>query len=113
MCLTREACHFLSESSVSAEQLTQQLALLTDTLALHGDPPLVWFSPERVAGPRLAESLRFGMLELKEHLDTFLDRKDHAAEVCVLFLSFITGSSRKFVKLKNHISKHNLYKVII
>jgi hypothetical protein len=59
----------------------QQLAGLTDTLALHGDPPLVWFSPDKVAGPRLAESLRFGMLELKEHLDTFLDRKDHAAEV--------------------------------
>lgn len=108
MCLTREACHFLSESSVSAEQLTQQLALLTDTLALHGDPPLVWFSPERVAGPRLAESLRFGMLELKEHLDTFLDRKDHAAEVFVLFLSFITGSSRKFVKMKNHISNRKI-----
>ncbi|XP_046667613.1 protein furry isoform X2 [Homalodisca vitripennis] len=79
VCLTREACHYLSESGVSADQLTQQLASLTDTLALHGDPPLVWFSPERVAGPRLAESLRFGMLELKEHLDTFLDRKDHAA----------------------------------
>lgn len=82
MCLTREACHYLSESGVSADQLIQQLASLTDTLALHGDPPLVWFSSDRVAGPRLNESLRFGMLELKEHVDTFLDRKDHAAEVC-------------------------------
>lgn len=100
---------------MSAEQLTHQLALLTDTLALHGDPPLVWFSPERVAGPRLAESLRFGMLELKEHLDTFLDRKDHAAEVFILFLSFITESPRQIVTIlkKNHISEYNLDKVII
>ncbi|XP_075228459.1 microtubule binding protein furry isoform X2 [Lycorma delicatula] len=80
VCFTREACHYLSESMEAASTLVSQLASLTDTLASHGDPPLVWFSVERVAGSRLVEALRFGMLELKEHLDTFLDRKDHAAE---------------------------------
>lgn len=82
VCFTREAFHFLSESGASVDNLVHQLASLTDTLALHGDPPLVWFCPEKVAGSRLTEALKFGMLELKEHLDTYLDRKDHAAE-CV------------------------------
>uniref|UniRef100_A0A1B6DZ54 Protein furry n=1 Tax=Clastoptera arizonana TaxID=38151 RepID=A0A1B6DZ54_9HEMI len=80
VCLTREACHYLSESGLNIETVTQHLALLTDTLVLHGDPPLVWFCPEKVAGSRLAEALKFGMLELKEHLDTYVDRKDHANE---------------------------------
>lgn len=73
----------------AASTLVSQLASLTDTLASHGDPPLVWFSVERVAGSRLVEALRFGMLELKEHLDTFLDRKDHAAEVNILLQPII------------------------
>lgn len=81
VCFTREACHFLSQSGVSVDNLVQQLASLTDTLALHGDPPLVWFSPDKVAGTRLTEALKFGMLELKEHLDTYLDRKEHTTEV--------------------------------
>lgn len=86
VCLTREACHYLSESGLSIDNVTQHLASLTDTLALHGDPPLVWFCPEKVAGTRLSEALRFGMLELKEHLDTYVDRKDHAAEVVMHWL---------------------------
>lgn len=83
VCSTREACHFLSESGVNVDNLVHQLASLTDTLALNGDPPLVWFCPEKVAGSRLTEALKFGMLELKEHLDTYLDRKDYASEVCI------------------------------
>lgn len=80
MCLTREACHYLSESCDQAQCLVSQLGQLTDTLASHGEPPLVWFSADRVAASRLVDAVRFGMLELKEHLDTFLDKKELTAE---------------------------------
>ncbi|XP_039287310.1 protein furry [Nilaparvata lugens] len=80
MCLTREACHYLAESCEHAACLVSQLGQLTDTLASHGEPPLVWFSADRVAASRLVDAVRFGMLELKEHLDTFLDKKELTAE---------------------------------
>lgn len=34
-----------------------------------------------INSPRLAESLRFGVLEVQEHLETYFDRKDHVSEV--------------------------------
>jgi len=48
------------------------------------EPPLVWFSYEvlSTAGPRFADLLRFGALEVQEHLETFMDRRDAAVEVC-------------------------------
>jgi hypothetical protein len=53
------------------------------------EPPLVWFSYEVLssAGPRFADLLRFGALEVQEHLETFLDRRDAATEVRSLFYS--------------------------
>ncbi|KAL1131070.1 hypothetical protein AAG570_012307, partial [Ranatra chinensis] len=77
--VTRLACHFLSECALG-DNLSVQVSALNDLLVARGDPPLVWFSPDRVASPKLSETLRFGMLELQEHLETFLDKKDQASE---------------------------------
>ncbi|CAB0015919.1 unnamed protein product, partial [Nesidiocoris tenuis] len=78
--INKEACGFLSEAAPS-EHVASQLQSLTELLVSQGDPPLAWFSPDKVANPRLAERLRFGMLVLQEHIDTFLDRKDQVTEL--------------------------------
>lgn len=81
--MTRESCHYLNVCPPSgiASVLGPRLAAATDMLATTLEPPLVWFDPDTISNSRLADSLRFGVLEIHEHLETFFDRKDHAAEV--------------------------------
>lgn len=67
-------------SSASIE-LGYHLTSHADLLSTKAEPPLIWFSIGIFANQRLNESLRFGMLEIQEHLETFLDKKDHATEV--------------------------------
>ncbi|XP_014285726.3 protein furry isoform X3 [Halyomorpha halys] len=74
--LSREACQLLCDF----DGLSSPLGSLGEKLATIQDPPLVWFSPDRIVSHTLSDTLRFGMLELREHLDTFLDRKDQASE---------------------------------
>ncbi|XP_069669911.1 protein furry isoform X4 [Periplaneta americana] len=83
--LTQEACQYLSgNSAVTASQgaalLGSRLLVVAELLSSQADPPHVWISPNAVTSPRLTEALRFGMLEIQEHWETFLDRKDHAVE---------------------------------
>ena len=84
--LTQEACQYLSgNSAVTSSQgtalLGSRLLVVTELLSSQTEPPHVWISPSAVSSPRLTEALRFGMLEIQEHWETFLDRKDHVAEV--------------------------------
>lgn len=86
MSLTQEACQYLSGSSaVTASQgaalLGSRLLVVAELLSAQAEPPHVWISANAVTSPRLTEALRFGMLEIQEHWETFLDRKDHTAEV--------------------------------
>ncbi|CAH0386341.1 unnamed protein product [Bemisia tabaci] len=78
---SREAVHLLADCSEveGCNHLLGQLSSLTDNLAAHTEPPLVWFNPDSISN-HITESLKFGMLELREHLDTLLDRKDYSAE---------------------------------
>lgn len=39
-----------------------------------------WFSQGVACTPRLSETLRYSVLEIQEHLETFFDRKDHVME---------------------------------
>lgn len=41
----------------------------------------IWFNSANLNNTRLSESLRYGMLEVQEHLETFCDRKDQATMV--------------------------------
>lgn len=62
-------------------QLGHRISVLADLLSSKDEPPRVWFSSSLPSTPRLTESLRFGVLEIQEHLETFFDRKDHVMEV--------------------------------
>lgn len=55
--------------------------MLSDLLSAKEEPPRVWYNQQLPTTPRLFESLRFGVLEIQEHLETFFDRKDHVLEV--------------------------------
>jgi len=79
--LTREASALLSNGSSASAHLGCYLSGHAELLSSKAEPPLVWFSVTIFANQRLNETLRFGMLEVQEHLETFLDRKDHATEV--------------------------------
>lgn len=79
--LTREASALLNNGSTASAHLGCNLAGHAELLSSKAEPPLVWFSVAIFANQRLNETLRFGMLEVQEHLETFLDRKDHATEV--------------------------------
>jgi hypothetical protein len=79
--LTLDVGRLLSTPCVQLSTPVNQIAeLLASGKA---EPPLVWFSYEVLsgAGPRFADLLRFGALEVQEHLETFLDRRDAAVEV--------------------------------
>jgi hypothetical protein len=101
--LTQETCQYLSGSaavtaSPGAALLGSRLLIVAELLSTQAEPPHVWISPNAVTSPRLTEALRFGMLEIQEHWETFLDRKDHAAEVfyrdklyLLIFLEDITS----------------------
>lgn len=90
MSLTQEACQYLSGSSAvtssqGATLLGSRLILVTELLSAQAEPPRVWISGNAVTSSRLTEALRFGMLEIQEHWETFLDRKDHTVEVwCIV-----------------------------
>ncbi|XP_068083711.1 protein furry [Anabrus simplex] len=78
--VTQEACQLLNGGSAAAALLGSRLATVAELLTARGEPPRVWISSSATSGPQLTESLKFGMLGVQEHWETFLDRKDHAAE---------------------------------
>ncbi|XP_039484848.1 protein furry isoform X11 [Drosophila santomea] len=61
-------------------QLGNRISLFTDLLSSRADPPQVWCSELQATTPKLFETLRFNVLEVQEHLETFFDRKDHVLE---------------------------------
>uniref|UniRef100_T1PLY0 Cell morphogenesis protein n=1 Tax=Musca domestica TaxID=7370 RepID=T1PLY0_MUSDO len=61
-------------------QLGNRISLFTDLLSSRADPPKVWCSEHQTTTPRLFETLRFNVLEVQEHLETFFDRKDQVLE---------------------------------
>ncbi|BFF97919.1 protein furry [Drosophila madeirensis] len=61
-------------------QLGNRISLFTDLLSSRADPPQVWCSELQATTPKLFETLRFNVLEVQEHLETFFDRKDQVLE---------------------------------
>lgn len=41
-------------------------------------PHYIWFNSTAFNNARLTETLRYGMLEVQEHLETFCDKKNQA-----------------------------------
>lgn len=71
----------MCNGSHASIQLGYHLTSYIDLLSTKAEPPMIWFSIGIFANQRLNESLRFGMLEIQEHLETVLDKKDHVTEV--------------------------------
>lgn len=80
----------LNYGNQACVQLSNHLNSHAELLCVKAEPPLVWFSSALFSSLKLNESLRFGMLEVQEHLETYLDRKDHASEVKSSKLIYIT-----------------------
>lgn len=49
---------------------------------------LIWFNTSAISNAKFFETLKYGMLEVQEHLETFCDKKDQAQMVNELFLKF-------------------------
>jgi hypothetical protein len=60
--------------------LGNRISVLSDLLLSKGEPPRVWYYQGYASTPRLVESLRYSVLEIQEHLETFFDRKEHVME---------------------------------
>jgi len=75
--VTHSVCNVLAEFEGSTK-LQAHLTAVTCILAARAKPVFVWYNENAVP---LSETLRFGLMQLREHLDTFLDRKDQANEV--------------------------------
>ncbi|XP_058065820.1 protein furry [Anopheles bellator] len=71
--ISKECMRYFTGSGV---QLGHRISVLSDLLATRGDPPKIWYHASLATTPRLFENLRYGVLEVQEHLETFFDRKD-------------------------------------
>lgn len=57
-----------------------RISVLSDLLSSKEEPPRIWYNQAIPTTPRVSETLRFGVLEIQEHLETYFDRKDHVLE---------------------------------
>lgn len=75
--VTHSVCNVLTEFEGS-NKLQTHLTTVACILGAQAKPVFVWYKENSIP---LSETLRFGLMQLREHLDTFLDRKDQANEV--------------------------------
>lgn len=75
--ISKDCVKYFTGSTVS---LGNRISILSDLLSSREEPPRVWYNENSVMTPRLAEALRYSVLEIQEHLETFFDRKDHVLE---------------------------------
>ncbi|XP_055383655.1 protein furry isoform X2 [Condylostylus longicornis] len=60
--------------------LGNRISILSELLTSKSEPPRIWCNQSYPTTPRLFEALKFNVLEIQEHLETFFYRKDHALE---------------------------------
>lgn len=75
--ISKECVKFFSGTTAP---LGNRISILSDLLSSKGEPPRVWCHQGFASTPRLVESLRYSVLEIQEHLETFFDRKEHVME---------------------------------
>lgn len=84
--ITKESCSYLVQSSSSGSPtiklISSRLSSMVD-IVTHRVLPVhfIWFNPSALNNTRLTETLRYGMLEVQEHLETFCDKKDQTIMV--------------------------------
>ncbi|OQR78358.1 protein furry-like [Tropilaelaps mercedesae] len=77
--LTRECCGYLSTSD-TFKKITVNFTTILDVLANQAEPPFIHIDPELLGSARALERLKFLVLEVQEHFETFLDKREHALE---------------------------------
>lgn len=89
--ITRESCSYLTQSasggSPTIKLISSRLTSMID-IVCHRILPvhLIWFNPSTLNNTRLTETLRYGMLEVQEHLETFCDKRDQTTLVSSAFI---------------------------
>ncbi|XP_018335374.1 protein furry-like isoform X2 [Agrilus planipennis] len=81
--ITRESCAFLSQSASSGlptiKLISSRLNSMIDILTNRILPiQYIWFNSTSLNNIRLSETLRYGILEVQEHLETLCDKKYQA-----------------------------------
>lgn len=84
--ITRESCTYMSQSAVSGlptiKLISSRLTSMIDITTYRILPlNLIWFNTSAISNSKFFETLKYGMLEVQEHLETFCDKKDQASMV--------------------------------
>lgn len=77
--LTRECCNHLSNSD-NFKKITNNFTSILDVLANQAEPPFIHIDPELLSSSRSLERLKFLVLEVQEHFETFLEKREHNLE---------------------------------
>lgn len=84
--ITREACTNMLQSTSGSQAtiklLTTRLNSMMDVVSYRILPVnVIWFNTMTLSNSRFYETLKYGMLEVQEHLETFCDKREQAAMV--------------------------------
>ena len=83
--MTKDSSRYLNKCTNNCgtiiPSLESKLSTLADLLITDLKAPFFWFEASSVRNEQLFNTLKYGLLEIQEHLETFLDRKDSAIEV--------------------------------
>lgn len=105
--MTRESCSHLSTRGVPL--LTSRLTNVCELLSTRADPPHVWFTVDALQEPKFSDALRYGMLEIQQHLETFLDKKEQASE----FVGGITTSTKLHLLAEEKVEESGCTEIIL
>ncbi|KAJ8924572.1 hypothetical protein NQ315_000721 [Exocentrus adspersus] len=85
--VTNESCTYMSQSAVSGlptiKLISSRLMSMIDIINYRVLPiNLIWFNTMAISNSKFFETLKYGMLEVQEHLETFCDKKEQATMYC-------------------------------
>ncbi len=78
--LIRDACHFVAMSE-PVKDITSTLLKALDVLMRVNDCPFAFWTGQFLLNAGLLQKLKFFVLELREHYETFAERKEHTIKV--------------------------------
>ncbi|XP_057665202.1 protein furry isoform X1 [Diorhabda carinulata] len=85
--ITKESCSYMSQSAVSGlptiKLISSRLMSMVDIVSYRVMVTnLIWFNTSAISNSRFIETLKYGMLEVQEHLETFCDKREQASMYC-------------------------------
>ncbi|CAG9770963.1 unnamed protein product [Ceutorhynchus assimilis] len=104
--ITKESCVNMCQSTISSQGtiklLTARLNSMIDIVNYRILPVnVIWFNTMALSNSRFYENLKYGILEVQEHLETFCDKRDQAMMYCdavktTLKLELLSGQQADF-----------------